>query len=398
MTYEKVKEIGKGSFGVVDLVVNEDGLMWARKTFAPPNLPGVTPEELRARFEREVRYQSQIDHPNVVKIHDCDLDANPPWFVMELAKCSLADELKADRTLGGDPREPLFDILAGLEAIHEKGYKHRDLSPGNVLKFVSDGGDSRYAISDFGLMSPETGQTSTLTASNMQGGTPLYRAPECVLNFKRATIQSDIYSVGAMGGRPGGDIASRLAISAIKDAIASESEIEIQKLFKVVQEKIRERAAINPDIEKMGTTLSLISIRNKRASVGHVGDSRVYHLRDDGIVDRTVDQTEVQQLLAQGILNKATARRYPRRNVLLSVLSANKDYDLHEEDFDVLPGDRILLLTDGVSAKVFRREIRDLSLKQPDSELFCRELSELIEQRSPLDDYSAVCLDVLPDN
>ena len=197
-TYKTIREIGRGNFGIVELVKDVTGQQWARKTFSPPNLPGVTPEELRSRFEREVRYQIQITHPNVVEIHDYDLDADPPWFVMELADCSLAHELRADRTLGGDPRPALFDILAGLEAIHEKGYKHRDLKPANVLKFTTAAGGFRYAISDFGLMSPEAGQTSTLTASNMGGGTPLYRAPECAINFKRATIQSDIYSVGAI--------------------------------------------------------------------------------------------------------------------------------------------------------------------------------------------------------
>jgi eukaryotic-like serine/threonine-protein kinase len=198
MTYTVIREIGKGNFGVVKLVKDDEGNRWALKVFTPPNLPDVSNEELRARFEREVRYQLQIDHPNVVRIVDFDLAADPPWFVMELAQGSLAEELKADSTLGGDPRRPLFDILAGLEAIHGKGYKHRDLKPANVLKFVSADGDVRYAISDFGLMAPGAGLTSTLTASNMGGGTPLYRAPECALNFKRATVQSDIYSVGAI--------------------------------------------------------------------------------------------------------------------------------------------------------------------------------------------------------
>jgi eukaryotic-like serine/threonine-protein kinase len=197
-TYTKIEEIGRGNFGVVELVQDEQGNHWACKTFTPPDLPDVKPEDLRARFEREVRYQVQIKHPNVVRIHDYNLDDDPPWFVMELADCSLADELKADRTLGGDPRQPLFDTLAGLETIHEKGYKHRDLKPANILRFVSPDGSVRYAISDFGLMSPASGQTSTLTSSNMGGGTPLYRAPECAINFKRATVQSDIYSVGAI--------------------------------------------------------------------------------------------------------------------------------------------------------------------------------------------------------
>mgnify|MGYP001339497466 CR=1 FL=1 len=198
MVYKAIKEIGRGSFGVVELVSDEKGRQFARKTFVAPNLPDVSNDDMRARFEREVRYQNEIDNPNVVRIFEADLDVDPPWFVMELADCSLADELRADRTLGGDPRKPLFDILAGLESIHAKGYKHRDLKPANVLKFSAADGTIRYAISDFGLMAPGSGVTSTLTASNMGGGTLLYRAPECAISFKRATVQSDIYSIGAI--------------------------------------------------------------------------------------------------------------------------------------------------------------------------------------------------------
>jgi serine/threonine protein kinase len=177
MAYRKIQELGRGGFGVVDLVEDAQGARWARKTFAPPLLPGIDPDDLRVRFEREVRYQNQVNHPNVVAIHESDLTTDPPWFVMPLADCSLADELSIDRTLGGRPRKPLFDILAGLEALHDKGFKHRDLKPANVLKFTSSDGTSRYAISDFGLMAPGAGQTSTLTASNMGGGTPLYSPP-----------------------------------------------------------------------------------------------------------------------------------------------------------------------------------------------------------------------------
>lgn len=198
MPYKIIRELGRGGFGIVRLVEDLKGRRWAMKSFAAPSLPHVDSADLRARFEREVRYQNEIDHPNVVKIHDFDLKADPPWFVMELATCSLRDELNADRTLGGQPRAPLFDILAGLEALHTKGYKHRDLKPDNVLKFTSSNGKVRYAISDFGLMAPASGQTTTLTSSNMGGGTAHYAAPECVMNFKKATAQSDIYSVGAI--------------------------------------------------------------------------------------------------------------------------------------------------------------------------------------------------------
>lgn len=198
MQYTAIREIGRGAFGIVEEVEDEHGARWAKKTFAAPTLPGIEPAELRSRFEREVRYQSQITHQNVVPIVEYELEVDPPWFIMPLAQCSLADELAVDRTLGGDPRKPLFDILAGIEAIHEKGYRHRDLKPANVLKLIDQGDNAYYAISDFGLMAPGVGQTSTLTTSDRGGGTPMYRAPECVNNFKRANEQSDIYSVGAI--------------------------------------------------------------------------------------------------------------------------------------------------------------------------------------------------------
>ena len=92
--------------------------------------------------------------------------------------------------------------------MHKQGYKHRDLKPANVLKYTSLDGNVTYAISDFGLMAPDVGITSTLTGSKMAGGTPLYRPPECAINFRRATAQGDIYSFGAIlhdifgGGAP----------------------------------------------------------------------------------------------------------------------------------------------------------------------------------------------------
>lgn len=150
------------------------------------------------RFEREVRYQQQVEHPNVVHVLDANLADDPPWFVMPLADGSLKDDLEVDHTLGGDPKRPLFDILAGLEALHQIGLRHRDLKPANVLKFSQADGTTLYAISDFGLTTPGVGQTSTLTGSNMAGGTPLYRPPECANNFRRATAQADIYSFGAI--------------------------------------------------------------------------------------------------------------------------------------------------------------------------------------------------------
>lgn len=117
---------------------------------------------------------------------------------MQLAECSLYDEMVIDRTLAGNPRTALFHILAGLEEIHRLGYKHRDLKPQNVLKLKGQDGTPLYALSDFGLMAVGEDASSTLTPSGMGGGTPAYQAPECAINFRKASERSDIYSFGAI--------------------------------------------------------------------------------------------------------------------------------------------------------------------------------------------------------
>ena len=198
MEFNVKNEIGRGGFGIVKRVRGDDGIDYACKTLNTDAFPPDEEASLIKRFEREVRYQSQVHHPNVVEIFEHNLNVYPPWFVMPLAVASLKDDIEADQTLEGNPGKPLFDILAGLEAVHNAGFYHRDLKPANVLKFRTNKGEFRYRISDFGLTTPGAGLTSTLTGSNMAGGTVLYRAPECANNFRRATAQADIYSFGAI--------------------------------------------------------------------------------------------------------------------------------------------------------------------------------------------------------
>ncbi|MEQ9566198.1 MAG: protein kinase, partial [Pseudomonadales bacterium] len=151
MPYHLGKEKGRGGFGIVYSVTDDDGHPYALKRLNPAAFQQQDQAMLIKRFEREVRYQQQVEHPNVVHVLDANLADDPPWFVMPLADGSLKDDLEVDHTLGGDPKRPLFDILAGLEALHQIGLRHRDLKPANVLKFSQADGTTLYAISDFGL-------------------------------------------------------------------------------------------------------------------------------------------------------------------------------------------------------------------------------------------------------
>ncbi len=199
MDYTVISEKGNGAFAKVFVVENAAGEQFAQKVYSPIEniLTAVGDSNLKKRFKREVKYQSKVNHRNVVPILESHLLEIPPFFIMPLAECTLQEELKDDPSLSGEYKKVLFDVLSGLECIHELGYIHRDLKPANILKFASENG-SHYSISDFGLMSVTESDSSTLTGNNAQGGTHNYAAPELMRNFRAATYLADIYSFGAI--------------------------------------------------------------------------------------------------------------------------------------------------------------------------------------------------------
>jgi len=199
-----------------------------------------------------------------------------------------------------------------------------------------------------------------------------------------------------MGGEDGGEIASKLAISTVKNIFKELSNIEMLEVYKQVQEVFVKTVSLTPKLSKMGTTLTLVLIDRscKKARIAHVGDSRLYHLRNKGLVSRTKDQTELQKLLDDGVISKARAQKYYRKNVLLSVMSANRPYDLQLEDIDLKTRDRLVLLTDGAYSLIRKGEIRDISVVKKSLEEFVSNLKETIESRKIKDDYSVVACEV----
>ncbi len=145
----------------------------------------ITREQFNARFERESRAISSLNHPNICILHD----VGPNYFVMELVE---GETIAARLKKGPLPQEEAIgyarQIAAALEAAHEKGIIHRDLKPGNVMLTKSGA-----KVLDFGLASLEGDQT--LTVERMVMGTPAYMAPE-QREGRPADARSDIYAFG----------------------------------------------------------------------------------------------------------------------------------------------------------------------------------------------------------
>ncbi len=161
-----------------------------------------------------------------------------------------------------------------------------------------------------------------------------------------------------MGGHAGGDIASALATQ----RVAKIDDVYPSKV-KAVNALSTEMAEANKQLvdtvdsfgylDGMGTTMDALLFSGSTASIVHIGDSRVYWLRDGVMSQVTKDHTFVQKLIDAGRITPEEALVHPRRNVLMKVLGDSQqepEFDVHH--IEIQPGDRFLLCSDGLCGVV----------------------------------------------
>ncbi len=155
----------------------------------------VRDETAKARFLREARAASRLDHPNIGTVHDIGEQDGELFMVMALYE---GETLKKRLERGALPVDEALGILRqvaqGLEAAHRAGIVHRDIKPANVL--MTSTGTAK--ILDFGLAKLfSDSQSQTMTQAGQVMGTPLYMSPE-QLNGESVDWRSDLWSLGAL--------------------------------------------------------------------------------------------------------------------------------------------------------------------------------------------------------
>ncbi len=162
---------------------------------------GVRASEIAtARFQREARSASRLDHPNCVRVTDFgELEDGTKFLVMQLLS---GEELRSRLDRPFDPREAIdvaLQILAGLAHAHAQGVVHRDLKPENVLLVQERDGARRVKLVDFGIAKLIEGDDADpkLTRTGMLFGTPRYMSPEQAGGGK-VDARTDLYAVGLL--------------------------------------------------------------------------------------------------------------------------------------------------------------------------------------------------------
>jgi protein phosphatase len=160
-----------------------------------------------------------------------------------------------------------------------------------------------------------------------------------------------------IGGNGFGDLASRMTCRSLKtffstdpvDLLPEQFEKGMDLLFRSIDRKIRWQAIENPACRHMGTTLSVLVLFGKFGVMAHVGDSRIYRLRESKLVQLTTDHTFVQDMIAEGDLTPESAKTHPFRNMLTRAVGTQEPLEeVQTRILDIAAGDRFLLSSDGL--------------------------------------------------
>ena len=163
-----------------------------------------------------------------------------------------------------------------------------------------------------------------------------------------------------MGGAQAGEVASRLAAAVFEEgAAAVQGEDGVATVVRAANARIFERAVHDPAVAGMGTTATVAVIDEAAATVtiAHVGDSRAYLHRQGALEQLTTDHSLVGELVRSGRLTEDEAAVHPHRSVITRALGTDADVEVDTLTLDVVPGDLVLLCSDGLSAMVRDEEI-----------------------------------------
>jgi serine/threonine protein phosphatase PrpC len=190
-----------------------------------------------------------------------------------------------------------------------------------------------------------------------------------------------------MGGHAGGEEASRLAVDTVVEVLAGglypQPEESIHRALAVANRAIIAKAAANPALAGMGTTLTLVAVLPDFLITGHIGDSRAFLIGREGRC-LTSDHSVTGQLLASGKITDAEAVSHPQRHVLTRALGTDTHVEAEVLRHPWSPGQHVLLCSDGLTEVVAVEEIFTVVQGEGDLQLKVNSLlSTALERGAP---------------
>ncbi|MEV4540214.1 MULTISPECIES: PP2C family protein-serine/threonine phosphatase [Micromonospora] len=199
-----------------------------------------------------------------------------------------------------------------------------------------------------------------------------------------------------MGGMAAGDVASNIVIGAmapLDEDVPGDALVDaLRSAVGTANQQLRDTVDANPQLEGMGTTLTATLFSGSKLGMVHIGDSRAYLLRNGEFAQITKDDTYVQMLVDEGRISAEEASSHPQRSLLTRALDG-RDIDPEYSVRQVLPGDRYLICSDGLSGVVSADTIADTMREYADPQQCVERLVQLALRGGGPDNITVIIAD-----
>lgn len=218
------------------------------------------------------------------------------------------------------------------------------------------------------------------------------------LSDEKIASLDNLYIVAdGMGGHNSGEVASNSAINYFLEYLKTnivplDTEGLIFDGIFSLNKKIYARAISEEENYGMGTTFTLLTIKDNVAHFGHVGDSRAYILRDDKLEQITRDHTYVNEMITKGLMTEKQAKVDPMRNLVTRAIGAHEDVKVDYIEQGIEKDDIIILCSDGLSGLVSDEVIKSIVKENEDINVACDALINEALNNGGFDNISVVLI------
>src|SRR6185369_10808865 len=217
-----------------------------------------------------------------------------------------------------------------------------------------------------------------------------------------ADHERGIFAVAdGVGGAEAGEVASQTAVDVLNEAflhrVADGDDVEdlMELAIQRANSSIHQMAREHPRFSMMATTIVALHVDGLRATIGHVGDSRLYRLTAAGeLMRETEDHSIVEEEVRAGRMTPEQAANQPSNNVISRALGAEESVEVDMKTIDIEDGTSFLLCSDGITRHIPDHELRDLLRSGLGLDALCAEMKERCYQRGAEDNLTAVVVQV----
>lgn len=213
--------------------------------------------------------------------------------------------------------------------------------------------------------------------------------------------QIGIFAVAdGVGGANAGEVASQMAVEILGEAFTNFPEgSDVEHVMKAALEQansaIHQMSNDLSQLSQMATTVVALHVNGNIATIGHVGDSRLYRLDPEGTLFReTDDHSMVAEEVRAGRMTEEQAENHPSKNIISRALGAEPTVEVDLKTMMIEPNTRFLLCSDGVTRHIGDLELAELLSSNEDAATICSQIKTICFQRGAEDNLTAVIVEV----